>query len=143
MAMIDKYYKNAHILFRINALQNITDDSYLGSVGVKKQPKTGEQVQIGRNYYEFDSLFNRGTWLKTSNQFDFAIIYPIDALAWEQNIEPVEDISCNKTIKKMLFCSWTDGDNHEYPFLSDYYNRHVIYDAEEDDPAYHKCVLER
>ena len=141
MAMIEECYKNAHVLFRINGLQNITVNSFLGCVGVEQRPKAGEQIQIGHNYYEFDSLFNRGTWLKTSNQFDFVICYPIDALAREKNTEPIEDICRHKKINKIFLCSWTDSDNYDYSFLSEYYDRHVIYDAEEDDPAYHKRVL--
>lgn len=93
MAMIQKCYKNAYVLFRINGLQNITSNSFLGCVGAKKQPKAGEQVRIGQNYYKADSLVNRGTWLKTSDQ----------ALARERNIEPVEDICRNKTFTKYFF----------------------------------------
>ncbi|BAK98111.1 hypothetical protein OBV_09130 [Oscillibacter valericigenes Sjm18-20] len=141
MAMIEKCYKNAHVLFRINGLQNITGNSFLGCVGVEKQPKAGEQIRIGHNYYEFDSLFNRGTWSKTSDQFDFAICYPIDALARKKDNEPIENLCRWKRIEKIFLCSWTDGDEYDYPFFSEYYDRHVIYDAEEDDPAYHKRVL--
>lgn len=142
MAMIDKYYTNAHILFRINGLQKITDNSFLGCVGVEKRPKTGEEIRIGNNYYEFDSFLNRGTWSKTSNQFDFAICYPIDALSRKKDIEPIENLCRRKEIGKVFLCSWTDGNEYSYPFLSEYYDRHVIYDAEEEDPAYHKRVLD-
>jgi hypothetical protein len=142
MKLINKHYKNAHILFRINSLQNITDDPFLGCVGVKKQPKAGEKIRIGNNMYEFDSIFNRGTWSRTDYKFDFAICYPIDALARERDSKPIEDLFKQKDIEKIILCSWTDGSEYDYPFISNYYDRHVIYDAEEEDPAYHKRVLE-
>lgn len=141
MAMIDHCYQNAHVLFRINALQNITGESFLGCVGVRKQPKAGEKIRIGRNTYEFDSFSNSGTWHKTGNAFDFAIVYPIDALARNQEIKPIEDMTRFKRIGKLFLCSWTDGENTDYPIFKPYYDSQVVYDAEEEDPAYHYRVL--
>lgn len=141
MAAIEKCYKNSLILVRTNSMNNITNREFFGKVGIMKQPKVGEQIKIGNNYYEFDTFNNRGTWYKTSNQFDFALVYPIDYLARESKTEPIEDIVEHKGIKKLFLCSWTDTTNSTYSMFDDYFQEHIIYDAEEEDPAYHKRVL--
>ena len=139
MAALDMYYKNAKILFRINALQNTTDRNF---VGLQKQPKAGETVQIGNNSYQFDAIFNRGTWHKSGIDFDFAIVYPLDALSSERNIEPIADIVNNKRPGKLFLCSWTDNGEYDYGIFSDFFSAHVVYDAEEEDAAYHQRVLD-
>ena len=48
MKVINKHYSGANILFRINAMSNIADNEFLGWAGVKKQPKAGEKVRIGK-----------------------------------------------------------------------------------------------
>ena len=141
MAMIDQCCQNAHVLFRINALYNINGNSFLGCLGVNKQPKAGERIKIGKNVYEFDSFNNTGSWYKTSNSFDFAIVYPIDALARDQNIKPIEDIVQYKRVGKLFLCSCTDGEDTDYPAFKPFFDTHVVYDAEEEDPAYHNRVL--
>jgi len=138
MSLLEKYYKNAHILFRINGMSNITIDSF---TPLSKQPKAGEVVKLGNNYYEFDAFTSRGTWSKTSRISDFAIVYPIDAMCRKNNIEPIQELYNFKNIGKIFLCSWTDHDEDDYSIFSDYYKNHVIYDAEEEDMAYHNRVL--
>lgn len=133
MALLEKHYSGAKILFRINGMQNITDGAFLGSVGVNKQPKAGEQIQIGHNYYEFDSLINRGTWDKTGRDFDFAICYPVDALAWKKNSEPIEELFKYKNIGKIFLCSWVDQPDYGYSFLRQFYSRNIAYNEAEKD----------
>lgn len=138
MALLDKYYKNARILFRINGMVNISDDNF---TPLSKQPKAGEVVKLGNNYYEFDAFTSRSTWNKTSRNFDFAIVYPIDAMCRKNNIEPIEELCKFKSIGKIFLCSWTDHAEYDYSIFSDYVTQHIIYDAEEDDLAYHNRVL--
>lgn len=64
MAMLNKYYMNAKILFRVNGLSNLTNENFVGFAGLKKPPKAGELIKLGNNYYAFDSI-NRSTWRKT------------------------------------------------------------------------------
>lgn len=130
MALLEKNFSGAHILFRINSMKNIPNSEFLGCVGVHKQPKAGELVKIGHNYYEFDSLFNQNTWNRTSPEFDFAICYPIDALATKRDCSPIEDLYKWKQIQKLFLCSWYDNAGMDYSFLHEYYDQHIIYDAE-------------
>lgn len=139
MKILNKYYKNARILFRINSMQNITDDAF---IGLSKKPIAGTKQKLGNNYYEFDSFNTSSTWSKTNNQFDFAILYPIDALCRSQNKEPISNLFRNKDINKIFLCSWTDNLEYDYSRFSDFYSQHIVYDAEEENLAYHQRVLE-
>lgn len=128
MALIEKNYENANILFRTNALQSVADRNFLGRVGVKKQPKAGETVRISNNYYQFDSFNNEGTWNRTNYKFDFAIVYPIDALFRKNDFKSIDDLYEFKEINKIILCSWADKLNYDYLSLSKYVNQHIIYD---------------
>ena len=140
MAMLEKHYKNAHILFRINGMMNIADRNF---TPFGKQPKAGEVVRLKNNYYVFDAFTSRTTWRKTLKEFDFAIVYPIDYLCRNNNLEPIDELYQFRNIGKTFLCSWTDSKENDYSLLSNYYSMHVIYDAEEEDLAYHNRVLER
>lgn len=138
MKIINKCYKNAHILFRINSMDNITDDAF---IGLHKKPRAGEKIKIGNNYYEFDSFNTKSTWSRTCNDLDFAILYPIDALCRSMKKEAIEDLYNDKKIGKILLCSWTDNLNYDFSKFSEFYSKRVIYDAEEEDFDYHQRVL--
>lgn len=129
VAWIEKNYKNANVLFRTNALQSVSERSFLGCVGVKKQPKAGEIIPIGKNYYQFDSFNNEGTWDRTGYKFDFAIVYPIDALLRKNNFKAIDDLYEFKEINKIILCSWIDKSSYDYSALNKYCNSHIIYDA--------------
>ncbi|NJD02773.1 MAG: hypothetical protein FIA99_09330 [Ruminiclostridium sp.] len=141
MALLNKYYKNARILFRVNGMDNITNEEFAGFAGVKKTPKSGEWIKVGNNYYTFDSL-NRTIWNRCGNKFDFAILYPIDSAMRGKINNVLEDLTRHKDIGKLFLVSWTDNTSYDYAAISEYYDRHVIYDAEEEEPAYHKRVCD-
>jgi len=136
MTLLEEYCQNAKILFRINALQNLTSYSFLG---LRNPPRAGELMRLGHNYYQFDAMTNSGTWRKSGFGFNFAIVYPIDYLCKKPYLEPIDDI-VNRT-DKLFLCSWTDMVEYDFTVFSDYYTSHVVYDAEEEDIAYHKRVL--
>lgn len=141
MALLNKYYKNVKILFRVNGMDNLISENFVGFAGIKKTPKSGEVIRVKNNYYVFDSL-NKTTWSKSGSKFDFAILYPTDS-AMKGNInEVIEDLMKYKDIGKIFLVSWTDDKKYDYSKISQYYNSHVIYDAEEENPAYHKRVLD-
>lgn len=142
MAMLNRCMPNSKILFRINAMQNITGDSFLGKY-VSKKPKAGEQFRIGKNIYEADSFNTKNSWSKTSHQFDAAILYPVDAIARKDvKIDCIENLFIHKHISKIFLVSWTDHNNYDYSIFDKYVDRCVVYDAEEEDIEYHKRVLD-
>lgn len=138
MALLEKHFKNAKILFRINGMMNIDDDNF---TPFKNQPKAGEFHRLKNNYYAFDAFTSKITWRKTLQDYDFAIVYPIDYLCRSGKTEPIEELFQFRNIGKTFFCSWTDSKENDYSLLSDFYSRHVVYDAEEEDISYHNRVL--
>lgn len=139
MRILEESYRNAKVLFRLNSLQNTTVDSILG---LTKQPKAGEFLKFGKNYYAFDSFLNSGTWNKTPYEFDHAIFYPIDAILRGDKLNSVENIIKYKNIEKIFFITWTDHEDDDYRSLSHLIDQTIIYDVEEKDPEYHKRMLE-
>lgn len=140
MAILNKYYKNAKILFRVNGMSNLTNEDFVGFAGVKKTPKSGEPIIIGNNYYTFDSI-SRSTWSRSKNEYDFVILYPVDSAIKSNILDILDDLTVHKKIGKVFLVSWTDKKDYNYSELSRYYDQHIIYDAEEEDIAYHKRVL--
>ena len=142
MAMIDKNFKNANILFRTNGMENISNREFVGWTGLKKKIiKSGEKIRIGMNNYEFDTFNVSRTWTRTSSKFDFAIVYPIDLMVRENKFDGIDNLYTNKDIKKIFLVSWTDSNSYDYEKISKYYNEHFIYDSKEEDIEYHKRVL--
>lgn len=142
MRILNEELDNHLILFRMNSMQNIIEREFLGWTGLKRDPKAGERIKAGRNFYECDSFNTSSTWHKVSNKFSCAIVYPIDSICCRQKLQPIDDLFEHKNISKIFLVSWTDNRSYDYSILSKYFNRHVIYDAEEEDPAYHKRVLQ-
>lgn len=137
MKVLNNHYQGARILFRTNGMNNITNRDFLGWAKVNKTPKCGERIKVGKNYYEFDNCNNQGTWNKTSNDFNFAILYPLDS-AYRGKIDDIlKDLYKHKNIKKIFLVSWTDDSKYNFSTLSDYFKSHVVYDAEEENLAYH------
>jgi hypothetical protein len=142
MAIIEKKYKKANILFRTNSMSNIKDRDFLGWCGVKKTPKAGEKIKIGNNYYQFDSCNTRNTWSNTSKDFDVAILYPLDSAYRGKIKEILDDLYIRKNISKIFLVSWTDRKDYNYSELSNYYINSIVYDALEEDKDYHFRVIE-
>ena len=124
------------VLFRANGkdnLQNIFENK-IGS------PKLNTLVRLGRLNLYIDTI-NRRTW--QGGKYNFSIIYPIDSLCRMKD-EQREEIMKNllrKTVNKLFIVSWTD--NFDYNWLEQFgIDRKVVFDAEEEDSAYHNRVLE-
>ncbi len=142
MAIIDKNFKNAKVLFRTNGMDNILNREFVGWTGLKKKKiKSGEKLKVGRNFYEFDTFNTTNTWSRTGSNFDFAIVYPIDLMIRENKFDGIDNLYTNKKIKKIFLVSCTDRNSYDYEKISKYYNEHIIYDAKEEDIEYHKRVL--
>lgn len=140
MAAIEQTYRNAKVLFRTNAMSNIDDREFLGRF-IKKQPKAWERFKVDNNFYYADAFTQRRTW-HCDHDVDFAIVYPIDAIARKDvKLDCIDELFQDRNIKKIFLVSWTDA-GKSYDLFNKYVNRSTIYDAEEEDPAYHKRVLE-
>lgn len=141
MALLNQYMPHSLVLFRSNAMRNLTERSFLGEF-IKKKPKIGEKFRIENNIYEADSFNNVSSWMKTDKYFDAAIIYPIDAIARKDvSVACIDDLFRNKCIKKIFLVSWTDS-SYDFSIFDKYIDENVVYDAEDEDLEYHKRVLE-
>jgi len=140
MYVINEKLKNKRILFRTNAMNMV--QTHLKSM-VKKQPKAGERVRIDNNVYEFDAFTSSGTWQKTSGDVSVIIVYPIDAIArGAVKLDCIDDLFDFKRFDKIILVSWTDNPVNDYSLFDKYVDRKCVYDAEEEDPAYHARVIE-
>jgi hypothetical protein len=140
MAYIDKAFQNARIHFRTNGMDNLCNKDFLGFAGLKKKPNSGDLVRLSNNWYIFDS-FNTRTWHNTLGNNNISLIYPVDAIIRNKSFNIIEEI-LDRTTQKIILISWTDHTNDDYEALSEVYDRCLVYDAEEENPEYHKRVLE-
>ncbi len=141
MSVLNELMPCSHILFRSSVMQNLMDREFLGRF-ISKKPQIGQKFRIGNNIYEADTFTNGSSWYKTSNEFDAAIFYPIDAIArGDVNIKCVDNLFNSKEINKIFLISWTDS-KYDYSIFDKYIDRKCIYDAEEEDIEYHNRVLE-
>ena len=127
------------ILFRANGMDNVS--SFLGKSTTRFQ--TGTPYKLG-NHKLFIDTINVGSWKRTYDEYDFAILYPIDSVLKMKNKEAIlDDLCIHRHIGKIFIVSWTDHESDDYSWLDKYQlNDRVIFDAEEENPKYHARVLE-
>ncbi|MBJ8106027.1 MULTISPECIES: hypothetical protein [Bacillus cereus group] len=132
-------------VFRVTTFQNVP--LFLNQAGYKvpmnKTIASGKPYQLKNNFIYFDSLPTKSTWKRTPSELDFALVYPFDSFCEkkkETKDELMRDILEGKNIKKVFIVSWTDV-RYDYEWLKPYVDRSIIFDAEEENPEYHKQVL--
>ncbi|PGU78945.1 hypothetical protein [Bacillus cereus] len=146
LKMVDQSQNLKNGVFRVNGFDNVTMflDQAGYNVPMNKTIKSGQPYKVKNKIIYFDSLFTKSTWSRTPTELDFALIYPMDSFCGkkkETKEELLRDILEAKRIKKIFIVSWTDV-RHDYEWLKPYADRSIIFDAEEEDPEYHKRVLE-
>ncbi|AVR33505.1 hypothetical protein CN936_23055 [Bacillus cereus] len=124
--------EDVKVLFRVNNLNNA--GVFLGVEGGKMQ--TGKAYSAGNLDIFVDSINDR-SWNKTPRDLDYAILYPIDGVNKDSDKKKIiEDLFNYRNTKKIFLVSWTD--NRDFGWLNDYIDRHIIFDAEEENPEYQK-----
>jgi len=135
--IFSQYPSPATILFRANTLRNISD--FLSPVlRLTKEPKTGTPINVGRYTLYVDTI-NPRSWYSSPSDIDVAIVYPIDSLEYDAGDDCVQDLIRRKA-KKIFLVSWTD--NKDFSWTDQFNPVHVIFDAEEENPEYHKRMME-
>lgn len=132
-------------VFRVTNFQNVP--LFLKQAGydvpMNKTITSGKPYQLKNKIIYFDSLPTKSTWRNTPSELDFAIVYPMDSFCdkkKEVKEELMRDILESKNIKKVFIVSWTDV-RWDYEWLKPYVDRSIVFDAEEENPEYHKNVL--
>lgn len=136
LQVINSYSSSDKVLFRVNALDN------LGSIfqNHSLNHKAGKTYKLGDNVLHIDSI-NERSWSKTPHSINSAVLYPLDSPTRDikKRKDIVEDL-LDRQAEKVFLVSWTD--THDFSWVNEYIDRHVIYDAEEEDPAYHQRVVD-
>jgi len=126
------------VLFRGNSMDNVSN--FLSDVfEISKKPKTGTPILIAGKHQLYCDTINSKSWGDAPRPIDIGIIYPIDSLDYLKDDSPVQDL-IRRQAKKIFLITWTD--NKDFSWVSSLTQRHVVYDAEDEDPEYHKRVLE-
>lgn len=125
------------VLFRANAMENIS--SFLENHQVNF--KTKKMYKSGNLKIYFDSI-NKSSW-DIGAKYNISILYPVDSVCnvkEEKRNEIINDL-IRRTVHKIFLISWTD--NNDYSWLDMFeIDRKVIFDAEEEDSAYHQRVID-
>jgi len=87
----------------------------------------------------FVDTINPASWNSTPLKIDVAIVYPLDSLNMDEGDDCVQDL-LRRSAKKVFLVSWTD--NVDFSWTDQFNPVRVVYDAEEEDPEYHRRVLE-
>ena len=124
------------VLFRINGKDNI-DSIFQSSL---KSAKLNTRIKVGNLRMYIDTI-NKKSW--RNERYNVSILYPVDSICRkkdEQRKEVLNDLIRN-TVNKVFIVSWTDS--YDYSWLDEFgIDRTVVFDAEEEDPAYHGRVIE-
>lgn len=136
--ILSKYPSPASILFRANHSRNIR--TFLTPVlRLTKEPKTGIPIDVQRGYTLYVDTINPKSWHSSPRNIDVAMVYPIDSLGYDAGDDCVQDLM-NRKAKKIFLVSWID--DKDFSWTNQFSPVHVIFDAEEENPEYHKRMLE-
>ncbi len=136
--ILSQYPSPATILFRANHTMHISD--FLSPIlDLTKEPKVGIPINIQGGHKLFVDTINPRSWYSSPPNIDVAIVYPLDSLGYDDGDNCVQDF-LRKNAKKIFLVSWTD--NKDFGWTDQFSPVHIIYDAEEEDPKYHKRMLE-
>ena len=124
------------VLFRINGKDNI-NSIFQHKL---KSEELNTRIKIGNLRMYIDTI-NKMSW--KGEKYNVSILYPVDSICRkneEQRKEILDDLIKN-TVNKVFIVSWTDL--YDYSWLDEFgIDRKVVFDAEEEDPAYHGRVLD-
>jgi len=136
LSVLSRVKEPSRILFRANGLDMVGGFFDKPELRVK----SGEPLRFGSHRIFFDSL-NKVTWRRSPRMFDFAVLYPLDSACRQRDKECViEDLMTLRQINKVFLVSWTDV--HDFGWLDQYVDKRIVFDAEEEEPEYHKRMLD-
>lgn len=127
----------SRILFRTNStrdLDNVLAPVFNGPIHLQR----GVPISVGRSELYTDTIAPR-TWRSSPNDIDLGIIYPLDSLDYESGGECVQDL-IRRNARKIFLISWTD--NKDFEWTNQFNPVTVVFDAEEENPDYHRRVVE-
>ncbi|MHA1450132.1 MAG: hypothetical protein ACTSP4_11995 [Candidatus Hodarchaeales archaeon] len=108
-------------------------------IELSSDPKSWKPKSIGGGFTLVTDTINRRSWRSGTLVPDVAVVYPIDAMDYDEGDACVHNL-IRRGIKKIFLVSWTD--NKDFGWIDQFEPVHSVYDAEEEDPEYHERVME-
>lgn len=129
--------EEATILFRTNYTENLK--VYYGAFDTTF--RTGRAYRVENHTLYIDTM-KETSWVKSPVQVDHAVVYPLDHACTfkEKARQQIFDDLMRRVTGKILLVG--GDDQTEYEWLSDLVDRHVVYDVEEDEPAFDQTKKE-
>ncbi len=136
--ILSKYPPPAIILFRVNDARNI--GMILSPIlKLTKDPTIGSPINIKGGYKLDVDTINRRSWSSSPSDIDLAIVYPVDSFNSKNGHDCVQDL-IDRNPKKVFLISCDD--DKDFSWINQFNPVHAMYDAEEEDPEYHKRILD-
>jgi len=136
--VFSEYPSPAGVLFRANHMSNVV--SFLTpELRLARAPRPGIPLNIQGSYKLYVDTINPASWHSTPSNVDVAIVYPLDSLGLDDGDDCVQDL-LRRNPKKVFLVSWTD--NKDFSWTNQFDPVQVVYDAEEENPEYHKRMIE-
>lgn len=137
--VLSKYPSPAIVLFRANHLGNV--EGFLSPLlNLMKAPKSGVPISVGSGYALYIDTINPRSWDSSPRNVDVGIVYPIDSLEYETGDRCVQDLIRTRNAKKIFLVSWTD--DVDFGWTNQFNPVRVVFDAEEENPDYHRRMIE-
>lgn len=131
---LSEYPPPTTILFRADHMRGLRVHLKLD-----REPKPRKPIVVHDGHTLFGDTINPKTWRSSPRNIDVAIVYPVDSLKYDAGGECVRDLT-RRGAKKIFLVSCTDNTDFSW---TEYFNPvHVTYDAEEEDPEYHRRMIE-
>ena len=136
--ILSKSLPSAIILFRVNDARNI--GRILSPIlKLTNNPTIGSPINIKGGHKLYVDTINRRSWSSSPSDIDLAIVYPVDSLNFKNGHDCVQDL-IDRNPKKVFLISCDD--DRDFTWIDQFNPVRAIYDAEEEDPEYHKRVID-
>ena len=139
LAVLCSSPQSLKILFRSNHSTNTETFLNEAGIGLKRSLKSGHAIRLGRHLLYTDTV-NKSSWKNSPDDLNVGIIYPFDALSSRKKGKSCLDDLIRRQPSKI--CLVTCTDNVDLGWVNEFNPIEVVYDAEEEDPEYHKRVLD-
>jgi len=128
MGLLGTIYKDKRILVRTHHMNNL--QSCFGWTGLKKTPQIGKGIRLLNNIYCFDTIYRPDTWNKTSNNYDFAIIYPFDIIVSSGDSKAIADLY-KRSIPKIFLITHDCYPDYDFADFKEFISSYLEFNIED------------
>lgn len=124
--VIEKQFEHSHVLLRINKIGEVKN--IFAPITFDSPVAFGRKYDVNGVCFEIDSAFDSLSWSKTSKQFNFAIVYPINNIIRGNGTKAIKNLFTDKNVNKIFLCTDTNHDEHRYFMISEYCTMQIEFD---------------